>query len=512
MKKKPVKENITPVHNKLSILLLVSLISGCTVTKNYQPPPVEVPSGWRVSHGIALNLNEDKDPTKISEKNASILADTAWWEKFNDTTLNNLITTALNKNKDLRIAIANVEKFTWRTQVAKSGYYPQVGYTGGAYRDQSSLNRARPLFLREDRINDNYEGAVGVNWELDLWGRIKRANEVARADLLSAEEGKRAVILTLVSTLAQSYIDLLRLDSQLEISKRTLAVRLEWVKLFEKKSEGGQVSDLELAQVRSAYQEVAVDIKPLELRIAQQENFISVLLGDNPKTIDRKKILEELKMPEVPQGLPSDLLKRRPDILQEEQNLIAENAKIGIVQTQYYPRISLTGLLGYASKELSNFITGSSNFWSYGAGLAGPLYTGGRIKGEVFMAKAQYEQSVNQYLKTILNAFREVNDSLIALKKLKEEQEEEKKHLTILTDYINFAQSRFETGYTEYLTVLDSQRQLYRAEMNYAQTQSQSFIALVNLYKVMGGGWVTKAEELIEKPSEMKETIVKKTH
>ena len=492
------------VQKKAVTLSALCLLSGCAVTNDYQPPDVTVPSEWRSSYQQAAETETGKTPGRVSGESATALADTAWWEKFGDETLSGLITIALNENKDLRIAIANVEEFYWRVQSAKSRYYPQAGYGVAAYRDQRSLETSRPLRRDEDRVNDNYEALLSASWEFDIWGRIKRANEAARADLLSAEEGRRAVILTLVSTLAESYIELLSLDGQLEITRRTLNSREEGVNVFQAKSRGGQISDLELAQVRSAFEEVAVSVPSLESQIAQQENFISVLLGRNPMKIERETRLNALAIPEVPYGLPSTLLQRRPDILRDEQSLIAANAMVGVTQTQYYPRFSLTGLLGYASTDLSDLIQGSASLWSYGAGLAGPLFTGGRIEGEVNQGKAQYEQMLNQYLKTIQNAFREVNDALVALAKSKEQEEAERRHLDVLEDYLRFAHSRYDSGYTPYITVMDSQRQLYRAEMDYVRTKSQTLKALVRLYKAMGGGWVEKAEGLIEKPGILK--------
>ena len=491
------------VRRKVIALSALCLFSGCTVTNDYQPPDVKVPSGWRSSYQSAADKKTNEMPGLISVKSATELADSAWWESLKDDKLNGLIATALNENKDLRIAISNVEEFGWRVQSARSDYFPRVSYGVEAFREQRSLETATPLQRDEDRVNSNYGASFVASWEFDTWGRIKRGNEAARADLLSAEEGRKAVVLTLVSTLVESYIELLSLDSQLEVTRRTMISREEGVKVFNIKREGGQISDLELAQVKSAFEEVTVNVAPLESQIAQQENYISVLLGSNPMKIERDKTLDTLVMPEIPYGLPSNLLQRRPDILQDEQNLIAANARVGVVQTKYLPSFSLTGLLGYASTELSNFIQGSSSLWAYGLGVSGPLYAGGRVKGEVNQAKAQYEQTLNKYLKTIQNAFREVNDTLIALAKLKEQKEVEKRHLNVLKDYLRFANARYDSGYTPYITVIDAQRQLYQAEINSIRTKSQALKALVNLYRTMGGGWVERADELIENPSKV---------
>lgn len=499
-----VNGRIGNAYKRVTFLSAMCLLSSCAVTNDYQPPEVNVPSEWRSSYQGVADTEAGEASGRISVESATALADAAWWETFGDETLNGLIRTAINENKDLRIAMASVEEFYWRVQSTDSRYYPQVGFGAAAYRDQRSLETSRPLVRNEDRVNDNFQASLFASWELDVWGRIKRANEAARADLLAAEEGRRAVVLTLVSTLAESYIELLSLDRQLEITRQTLHNRGEEVKIFEIKSDGGQISDLEIAQVRSAFEEVAVNVAPLEAQIAQQENFISVLLGRNPMKIERETKLNKLVMPEVPYGLPSTLLKRRPDVLQGEQGLIAANASVGITQTQYYPSFSLTGLLGYASTELSNLIQGSASMWAYGATLAGPLFTGGRIEGEVKQAQAQYEQRLNKYLKTVQNAFREVNDALVVLAKLKEQEKVEKRRLGVVADYLRFAQSRYDSGYTPYITVFDSQRQLYRAEIEYVRTKSRALKALVQLYKVLGGGWVDKAEEMIEKPGNVR--------
>lgn len=492
---------MTAVSRLFCALLIAGLFSGCTVTQDYQAPDISVPDGWRTSLEDLSGSDEIYQYENFLVMASSHFADTAWWEQFEDPNLDELIHSALKENMDLKTAVARVEEFSARVQHAKSLYSPQLNYGSGASYTQISTEKAN-TYSFTDRNYGSYSLSAGVNWELDLWGKIARMNEAARAELLSVEEAKRAVILTLVSELAEAYIELLALDSQLEITKRTLATRKEWLDLYMKKSNGGLISDLELIQAKSAYEEVAFKIPSLESRIAQQENYISILIGKNPGPIERKKTLESLLKPAIPQGLPSELLKRRPDILMAEQELIAMNAHVGVAQTQYYPSISLTGLLGYASSELQNLLTGSANKWAYGAELAGPLFTGGRLEAQSLQAQAQYQQVLSQYIKVIQNAFMEVNNALVDLNKTNRQIESERTYLAILGDYNHYAQKRYDSGYTPYITVLDSQRQLYRAEMSFVSTQAKVLKSVIYLYKVMGGGWVEVAAQ------EMKNAIV----
>ncbi len=464
------------VHGTLLACLLLSaatLISGCAITQDYQRPQVNIPNTWRIDYETASNL-----------------ADTAWWENFQDPVLNELIKTALNENKDLRIATARVEAFAGRVQTVQSGFYPQLNYGVSTSREQQSLERMTTAIAQgRNRSNATYLGMLNVNWELDIWGRLQRATEAARADLLAAEEGRQAVILTLISNVAVGYFNLLSLDKQLEISKRTLTSRLDWLALFEKKIKGGQISNLEFAQVKVAYGQAATYIPILERRIALQENSLSVLLGRSPGDIKRRKSMDLDMIPEVPQGVPSDLLQRRPDIRQCEQNLIAANARSGIAQTQYLPSISLTGLLGFASASLSDLLQKSANLWQAGIKTIGPIYEGGRYKGEIRKAEAEKQQFINEYLKTIQIALSEVNDALISIKKLHELIEIENSYLMGLKDYVRFAHNRYDAGFSSYLTIMDSERELYEAEIRRVQTQKDIFEAIVSCYKAMGGGW-----------------------
>jgi multidrug efflux system outer membrane protein len=474
--------------------MLAALVSGCAITKDYQPPQVEVPQGWRVEYEAAAEL-----------------ANTAWWESFQDPVLNRLIKTALNENKDLRIAAARVEEAAAGIQAARSEFFPQVGYGGSAGRRQESEELIYPFGTLVDRTNNRFQGFLNASWELDVWGRIRRSTEAARADYLSTEEARRGVILTLVSAVASGYLELLSLDKQLQVARKTVKFREEWLELFEKKKKGGQISELELIQVRSSYEQALPRIPVIEMQIAMQENALSVLLGRNPGPIERGKTLEALGMPGIPEGVPSDVLLQRPDIRRSEENLIAANARVGVARTLYFPSISLTGLFGYASSDLSNLAKSTANIWEVGGGLLGPIFTGGLIQSEIKQSEARYTQLLNEYLRTIQTAFKEVNDALVSRQKFNELLLELDKLVDTLEDYADFSRKSFDAGFSSYLTVLDAEEKLFFAQLRQAGTQSSMFIALTGIYRAMGGGWVAAADKLITEPAQQTEkTAVKK--
>ncbi|MFO0752039.1 MAG: efflux transporter outer membrane subunit [Thermodesulfovibrionales bacterium] len=468
----------TALLRVLLACLLAGLVSGCAVGKDYRRPQVEVPHGWRVEYDAAAEL-----------------ANSTWWEQFRDPVLNELIKTALTENKDLLSAAARVEEYAGRLQAAQSGFYPQVEYGANGGRSQKSLERVTFLPVGGDRAQDTFQLSSSAAWELDVWGRLRRATEAARAELLAAEESRQAVVLTLVSSVATGYLDLLSLDRQLAIARQTLLAREEFLRLFERKLEGGQISGLEVAQVRAAYEQIASFVPVIEQQIAVQENALSVLLGRNPGVINRGSTLDTLAMPGIPQGLPSALLERRPDIRYKEQLLIAANARIGVVKSQYFPSLSLTGLFGFASGELSDLLQNSANFWRLAAGAVGPLFTGGRIKGEVRQAEAQHQELLYGYLGTIQTAFREVEDSLVAIRKLSELLAMEKRRIGTLKDKARLAYDRYDAKYSGYLEVVDAEKDLYNAEIGCVAAQHDLLAAIVSAYKAMGGGWVTEAAQ-----------------
>ena len=455
------------------LLLVLFSLFGCTVGPDYVRPEVDTPDEWR-----------------FAIEDASGTVNSLWWEQFDDPVLDALINEALLNNKDVRIAAARVEEFAARVDITRAGFYPQIGYDGSAGRNKTSLAGGN------SRINDSYLAALNVGWELDVWGRIRRASEAARAQLLAEEEVRRTVILTLVSSVASSYINLRNLDYQLEIARRTLQSRGETVDLFQLKFEGGVVSELEVAQVRSEYEQAAVRIPSLERQIALQENALSILLGHNPGDIPRGKTIEELGLPAVPAGMPSGLLARRPDIQRAEQDLVAANAQIGVARSQYFPTISLSGLFGYASTELSDLLQSSSEIWGIGADALGPVFSGGRISSQVRASEAVQRQLLVGYAQTVQTAFREVDDALISNVKRHEELVAQDRRVAALKEYARYAQIRYDEGQVSYIEVLDSERRLFDAELLHTQSRNDVYTSYVVLYKAMGGGWIQQAEDV----------------
>jgi multidrug efflux system outer membrane protein len=445
---------------------------------SYQRPSVETPTSWR-----------------FEEKKTKEVANTAWWEQFDDPVLNELIQIALKENKDAKIAAARVEEFMGRYRTTRASLLPQVGAGASAGRSRVTGKGPSPLDGTVNPAND-FQVFLNANWEIDLWGKLRRATEAARADFLSTEEARRAIILTLVTSVASAYVNLRDLDTQLEIAKRTAKSREESYNLFQIRFRGGVISELELNQVKSEYEQALSTIPLIEKAIAQQENVLSVLLGRNSGPIPRGKTINELALPAVPAGLPSDLLANRPDIRQAEEDLIAANARIGVAKSLYFPTISLTGLFGFASTDLSNLFSGPAKVWSFAAPLTAPIFTGGAIRGQVKSAEAVQQQALVRYQQFIQTAFREVEDALIDQKRSREQLEIQSQQVLTLRNYARIARLRFDNGYTSYIEVLDAERSLFNAELSQAQTKGVLFQALVNLYKAMGGGWVVEADHM----------------
>ena len=462
---------------RVGLVAFVPLVlAGCTVGHDYVRPTVDSPKAWRVEY---------VDATKT--------ANTRWWRQFNDPVLDELIDQALRENKDVRIAAARVEEFAARVDITRSGLFPQVGYDGDVSRNRTS-REAYGSSSQLDRTYNNYSAGLNLSWELDLWGRIRRATEAARADLLAQEENRRSVILSLVSSVATSYVTLRQLDRQLQVSRETLQTRRESLDLFKVKLAGGVVSELEVAQARSEYEQVAATIPQLELSIALTENALSVLLGYNPREMPRGKSIDQMTFPTVPFGVPSQLLQRRPDIRSAEQALIAADARIDVARAQYFPTISLTGMFGFVSDALSNLLQSSANTSSLGGSLLGPIFSGGRIEASVRASEAVQRQALSGYLQTIQTAFREVDDSLISVQKLRARLAAEGRRVKAYEDYARWATLRYDEGYASYIDVLDAQRSLFDAQLQYVEVQGGVYTALVGTYKAMGGGWIIDAQ------------------
>jgi len=462
------------------ILILLLSLNGCMLMgPDYQRPEIDSPSKWR-----------------FEEADTQQTVNLAWWKEMQDPVLNDLIHTALRENQDIKIATARIEEFLGQMAITRSNLFPRVdgGAAGGREKVSGSGRTPLPDSVRD---TDNfYQAGLSASWEIDLWGRIRRENEAARATLISSEEGRRSIILTLVSEVSGSYVHLRNLDRQLEISQRTVQSRADSLRLFQMRFQGGIVSELELSQIRSEYESALVTIPSTQKLIAQQEHALSILLGHNPGAISRGKTIDELVLPGIAAGLPSDLLERRPDIRQAEQDLIAANARIGAAKTLYYPSISLTGAFGFSSVDLSDLFTGSARTWNFTGSLTAPIFQAGAIAGQIQVAEAQQQQALYQYRKVIQTAFREVEDALVDQQRTREQLAIQERQVAALADYARIARLRYDNGYTSYIEVLDSERSLFSAELSQTQTQNNLFQSMVSLYKAMGGGWVNEAEAI----------------
>jgi multidrug efflux system outer membrane protein len=473
------------VNLPATALLVIGLLAGCKVGPDYVRPEVATPSTFR-----------------YETSQVDGLVNTAWWQQFDDPVLNQLIGTALAQNKDVRIAAARVEEAAGVLGVTRSQLFPQVG-AGADFARQQVSRFSGTTTLRDDvrRTFNNYQVLLTASWEIDFFGKLQRQTESARATLLATEDGRRATLLSLVAAVANEYIALRDLDKQLEISRRTAVSRGESLRLFELRFKGGVIAEIELNQMRSEYEQALAAIPDLERQIAQQENLISVLLGEDPGPIPRGRTLDELALPVVPAGLPSDLLEQRPDLLEAEQNLVAANADVGAAKALYFPTISLTGQAGTLSTQWSKLFTADTRTWNFGPTVNVPIFTAGAIRGQVAQAEARRQQALYQYQQTIQTAFRETEDALVGQVKLREQLTVQARRVTALRGYARLARLRYDNGYTSFLEVLDAERSLFGAELDYARNQGDLFQALVNIYKAMGGGWVVQASQLAPQPN-----------
>jgi multidrug efflux system outer membrane protein len=344
-----------------------------------------------------------------------------------------------------------------------------------------------------DEARDFSSAGLTAGWELDVWGRVRNLTAAADADWRASEADRRATVLTLVSAVASGYIALLSLDEQLETSRRTLASRSQALAVFEKRHKGGVISGVELSQARTQYEVAAAAVPLLEQRVAQQENALSLLLGRNPGPITRGARLDALEPPQVPAGLPSDILTQRPDVVSAEESLIAADARVSAARAAYFPTISLTGLLGVASLDLDQLFDSGSNTWNYSGSITGPIFQGGAIVGLNRQAEAQRAQLLANYERTVQRAFADADDALIARQKTAERNAAQGRQVEALRNYARLARKRFEGGYSSFLEVIDAETSLFDAELLYSQGRRDHLLAHVDLYKALGGGWVDAA-------------------
>ena len=447
------------------------LLSGCAVGPNYQQPPVTVPVVYRDVVG--------------PHQPAATLADQPWWDVFHDDALRKLIDEALVSGYDPQIAAWRVEEARARAGIARSEFFPQVFYGGQWSRSQQSTFTGNPTHETVNLHSVN----VNFNWELDLWGRVRRLNEAAKAQYLATEAARKGVLISLISDVASTYFRLRELDEELVISRNTAAAFQETARLFERKLNEGAASALESSYAAAAYKQVNATVPDIERQIEATENVLNVLLGRNPAAVARGGALaEQAVAPEVPAGLPSDLLQRRPDIRQAEEQLIAANATVGVATANFFPTISLTGLFGGVSPDVSDLFT-PGRTWSIAAGLFGPHFQGGRLRSEYDVSYAQWEQAKLFYEQTVTNAFNETTTVLYAKDKLAASVKELADSVGYYRDMVRLTNLRYNSGLSSYFEVLYSMQQLFPAEITLARARANLLTNSVDIYKALGGGW-----------------------
>jgi multidrug efflux system outer membrane protein len=459
------------------VMLTTSLLAGCTVGPNYRRPAVTSPEIFRGSASTAA-------------ADLTSLADLKWFEVFKDERLQGMVRTALVRNHDLRDAMVRVEAARATLGITRADQFPTVDAGANVTTQRSSANGTFPLPEGVDQTRTSGTVAVNLAFEVDVWGRLRRATEAARADLLATEENRKTVVTTLVSDVASAYFNLLELDLELAIARRTLTAREDSLQLIRSRAQGGLGTLVDVRQGEQLVYSAAQAIPNLEQLIERTENQISLLLGGNPGAITRgRPLTEQEQPPSVPAGLPSALLERRPDIRAAEQNLVAANAIIGVAKAAYFPRISLTSFLGFQSNQLSNLFTGPARVWQFAPQVTQPIFNAGRLKSNVRLAKAQEQIALIQYERTIQTAFREVSDTLIQYQKVREIRAQQELLVATLQDRSRLSYVRYRGGVDTLLNALDADRDLFDAELGLAQTRRNELLALVQLYRALGGGW-----------------------
>lgn len=454
----------------LVLAVFSMLLLACAMGPNYSRPDISTSDSFRMAE-------EPKDLPS--------LANIPWWELYQDEELQRLIRIALEENKDLKRAVASIDEFQARLYTARMDFSPQLSATG-------NLPVARLGGVTFPGFPSPFAHYVqgSLSWEMDIWGRIRRANEASLADLLAREETRRAVTLQIVGGVAQSYFDLRQFDMQLEIAKRTLLAWEESVRIGQARLRQGLINKLDVDQFEAERENAAARIAELKRQVIQKENELSVLLGRNPSQIARgRSLTEQIMPPVVPAGLPSELLQRRPDVVQAEQQLVAATARIGVAKAERFPKLSLTGLLGVASPTLTDFISPGTSFGLLAPVLTGPLLNAQTLGFQQKAVEAQARQAVAQYEQTVLVAFREVEDALVGVSTAREQAAAQERQVNSLRSALHLANLRYKGGLANYLDVLIAQRSLFVTELALADTHRLHLVSVVQLYKALGGGW-----------------------
>jgi outer membrane protein, multidrug efflux system len=460
------------IHPTGAPLILALLLAGCAVGPNYKRPAANEPQNFR------------GDTTGQTNS----LGDLPWWQLFQDPTLQALIQTALTNNYDLRVAVARMEESRALLAQSRSQFYPQVTYQGASGYGRNVLGGVPDDLGGPAGRGSDFAGSV--SWEIDFWGRIRRLNESARADYFATGEARRNVTISLIASVAQSYFQLLALDEDMAIAENTTNSFAQSVKIFSDRLRGGVSTKLETSAAEAALASAAATIPELRRQIALQENQIRVVLGFNPGPVARRAgALQTASLPDIPAGLPSALLERRPDIRQMEQLMRSANARIGVAQANFYPRITLTGLFGEGSPGLTAFSGDTADAWSAAGNLAGPLFEGGLLKGQLRQARAAWDDARFEYQGTVLNAFQEVADALVSRQELESERLEQSRAVAAYEEAVKVANQRYVGGQANYYELLQEQQLLFPAQNALTQTLLNQLLATVQLYKALGGGW-----------------------
>jgi outer membrane protein, multidrug efflux system len=457
----------------ISVILAASFLGGCMVGPKYHKPIVQTPAAYR----------ELKESPQVQ---AASFADLPWWQVFQDPQLQELIRTALKQNYDLQLATERIKAERAQLAITRSYLFPQVqgdsNFTGG--KEQTFQSKSNFLALTADAA-----------FQLDLFGKLRRETEAARAQLLATEDAQRTVMLTLVSDVASDYFTLLELDLELQITQDTVKTQEDSVKLTSVRLDHGVATRLDVLQAQQVLDTANAQIPDIQRQIGQEEDAISILIGDYPQGVLRGRPLAEQALPpDVPPGLPSSLLERRPDIREAEQMLIAANAEIGVAKAEFFPQISLTGSGGGAfgrSSLFAGMMSSQTSIWSYGVQVSQPIFTGGALRGNLHLAESQHQQALIAYKQAIQYAFRDVSDALIGYQKFHEVRVRQEQAVSDLVESVRLSIARYQGGTTTYLEVLDGQRSLFAAELTLAEARGNEYQSLVQLYRALGGGWQT---------------------
>jgi len=464
-----------------AILLSTLLLVSCTVGPNYRRPDVQAPANFR---GASFD--------QLSTPSTTSFADTKWFDLFKDDVLKQLITTAIAGNFDLRIAAERIMQSRSELGEQRSFLFPTVDAQAQFAAVRTSKTGSFKLPAGSTLLSDVSYTQFGfsLGWELDVWGRVRRLNEAARAQYLATEEARRGVTTTLIADVTSTYMALRELDLELEISQKTRKVAEDSLRLTQIRHRQGAVTALDESQAEQFLYSATAQVASTEREIGQTENALSVLLGNSPGDIPRGRTLEELQTPlAVPAGLPSPLLERRPDIREAEQTLIAANAQIGAARAQYFPQIDLTAFMGGQSRALTGLFTGPARAWTFASPASLPIFNAGRIRSRVQFAEAVQREMVVSYDKTIQNAFREVSDALIGYEKTREQRSQQERLVQALRETNRLSEMRYRGGIESYLQVLDAERNLFQGELALARLRQQELTAVVQLYRALGGGW-----------------------